>query len=387
MNEEAIHHGETWACIRTGRGTAAIGSIEIEGPNAPCALRCCFEPADKVVNLAEGQILLGRFLFQGQVLDEGLAAREGPHRVALHTHGNPFILEQILKCLQAAGVQIVDFEQMLRRRLQTTCANQIEAEARLESLRAVSFPGIQCLHHQMTGGLLEVLGRWNRSEEIQTIHAEAEEILRHSRIARRILRGVRIVIAGPPNSGKSTLLNRLAGQEQALVSDIPGTTRDWVTAFGRIGPLWIEWVDTAGLDEDLARADTLEQTAQLRSREQLQNCDLILYVLDTSKPLWTRQLPFSPPVPIITVLNKYDLSKIFALNQDDWIAVSALHGTGIEKLCNRILHILQADTFDPRQPAAFTDRQIRLLQDILSADTLPSIKTAIQELFDGPQPV
>ncbi|HOQ05600.1 MAG TPA: GTP-binding protein [Anaerohalosphaeraceae bacterium] len=378
---------QTWACIRTGAGTAAIGTVEIEGPEALNAVRRIFLPFRPDVEWKVGRILHGRFLADSRVLDEGLAAMEAENRLALHAHGNPLILRQIVKTLQNTGVPIVRFEQMLRRRFQSACCSFIEAEARLEMLRAASFLGVQCLHHQITGGLTEVLRRWINRPEIQSIPSEAEAILQHSRIARRILQGVRIVIAGPPNSGKSTLLNRLAGQERAIVSDIPGTTRDWVTAFGRLGPLWVEWVDTAGLDEELARADTLEQIAQQRTRERLTGCDLILYVLDTSVPLWTRQLPTSGLVPTLTVLNKYDLSKVFPSNEQNAVAVSALHGTNIEQLYERILQILQIDSFDPARPAAFTDRQIQLLQKIVSANDPDGIKTLIQQLFKAPQTV
>jgi len=387
MSEKELCRSETWACIRTGAGTAAIGTIEVEGPDALKAAQRIFLPFRQDGEWKVGQILHGRFLADSRVLDEGLAAMEAENRIALHAHGNPLILRQIVKTLQNTGVQIVGFEQMLRRRFQSACSDFIEAQARLEMLRAASFLGVQCLHHQITGGLTEVLRRWMKRPDVQSIHSEAEAILQHSRIARRVLQGVRIVIAGPPNSGKSTLLNRLAGQERALVSDIPGTTRDRVTAFGRLGPLWVEWVDTAGLDEELARADTLEQIAQQRTRELLNRCDLILYVLDTAAPLWTRQLPTSGLIPTLTVLNKYDLSKIFSPNNRNAVAISALHGTNMETLCERILQILQVDTFDPTRPAAFTDWQIQLLQKIVSADDPDGIKTLIQQLFKAPQTV
>lgn len=378
---------QTWACIRTGKGTAAIGTVEIEGPAAPAAIQMCFQPKHPTAEWAEGQIRLGRLVLQGQILDEGLAALETPNRAVLHCHGNPLILEQILKFLQTAGVRIVSSEQMLRRRFRTDSSNQIEAEARLESLRAASLLAVQCLSHQISGGLSAILRRWTRLEDLQTIRTEAEQILHHSRIARRLLRGVRIVLAGPPNSGKSTLLNRLLGREQAIVSDIPGTTRDWVTAYGRIGPLWVEWVDTAGLDEQLAQTDPLEQLAQQKAKEQMANCDLVLFVLDSSTPQWTRNLPTAGPIPTLLVLNKSDLSGVSAEEQENTAAVSALQGTGIETLSEQILHILQVDSFDPTAPAAFTERQIQILQRIRSAEDLPSIKTMIQQLFDAPEPV
>lgn len=372
---------ETWACIRTGKGIAAIGSIEIEGPGVFSVARQCFQPAAKDTSFEEGKILRGRFLVQSEEIDEGLLAVEGPQRLVLHCHGNPLIARRILEFLKTAGIRIVSLEEMLARRFACQSSNLLEMEARLESLKSVSLLGVQLIHHQLSGGLSEVLEQWSRCADIETIRSQAKTVFQRSQIARRILRGVRIVIAGPPNSGKSTLLNRLTGGEQALVSDIQGTTRDWIAAFGRIEPLWIEWIDTAGLDEDLAGTDTLEQIAQQQTHHLLSRCDLILYVLDTSKPQWTQQLPAPGAIPLITVLNKYDLSHIDPPEPDKQIAISALCSMNLGHLSRRILQTLQVESFEPTLPAAFTERQIRLLEKLASAKNLSETKTLVQQLF------
>lgn len=324
---------------------------------------------------------------EGLTLDEGLAALETAHRAALHCHGNPIILQHLLEFLKTCRVKIVSFEQMLGRRLEAEGIHGIQAEAYLESLRALSLSSVQLIRHQITAGLCKTLQEWNRSEDLQTIRTEAQKILQRSRIARRILQGVRIVIAGPPNSGKSTLLNRLTGQERAIVSNIPGTTRDWISAFGRIGPLWVEWVDTAGIDEELTRGDTLEQIAQQKSKALLTECDLILYVLDISSPLETNPPPTNSRIPMLTVFNKSDLTGIRPFHYENRIVISALQGTGFEKLYEGILRVLQVSSFSLEEPAAFTKRQLHLLQHIASAQDLPTIKTTIQQLFDAPRPV
>ena len=87
---------ETWACIRTGKGIAAIGSIEIEGPGVFSVARQCFHPTAKDASFEEGKILRGRFLVQSEEIDEGLLAVEGPQRLGLHCHGNPLIARRIL---------------------------------------------------------------------------------------------------------------------------------------------------------------------------------------------------------------------------------------------------------------------------------------------------
>ena len=375
---------DTLACVRTAPAAAAIGSIEIEGPDALPIVQRIFRPAGEHVSFEEGQILYGRFLDADRIIDDGLVGVEGPDRLALHCHGNPLILQQILTLLQKHGAAIITPEQTLARRFFADCNNTIEAEAQLESIKAVSLLGVKIIRNQTTTGLLNTVRQWLDSTDSQTLRQEAEEILLRSQIAQRIIRGVRIVIAGPPNSGKSTLLNRLAGRRQALVSETPGTTRDWVTCEGRIEPLQIEWIDTAGLDERLAGGDDLEQTAQRTTRELLDRCDLILYVMDGTRAA-AHPLSPSAAAPVLRILNKSDLPGF--QSGPNAIPISAKDGTGLETLARAILQTLQADSFDPAQPVAFTDRQKDLLRQIAAAGDPAVLKSRIGRLFQEPKPV
>lgn len=382
MGKRKSEPENTLACMRTARGTAAIGSIEVCGPDALSIVQQIFRPAAENASFQEGQVIYGRFFDSEQVIDDGIVGTEGPDRYALHCHGNPLILQQILSVLQKQGARIITLEEMLTRRYAADSANAIEAEAKLQSLKAVSLLGVQIIQNQVTSGLLKTAQQWLDAADCQTIRRQAEEILQRSQIARRIIGGVRIVIAGPPNSGKSTLLNRLAGQEQALVSDIPGTTRDWVTAFGRIEPLRIEWIDTAGLDEQLAGADPIDQAAQQRSRDLLAGSDLILCVLDGTQILSDRVFPLPIDIPAITVLNKSDLPN-FQRREDrpDLVSISAKEGSGLDNLGRTILQTLQVDTFDPALPVAFTTRQQELLRKIAAAPDRSAVKSLARQLF------
>jgi predicted GTPase len=127
------------------------------------------------------------------------------------------------------------------------------------------------------------------SLSLDEIAAQAKQILEDSDTARLILSGCTIALVGPPNTGKSTLLNTLAGREKAIVTEIAGTTRDWVSAEIRIPPLAATVLDTAGLDDALAAGGRIDRAAQQKSLEALDRADLILLVLDASQPV---QLPY-----------------------------------------------------------------------------------------------
>ena len=120
-----------------------------------------------------------------------------------------------------------------------------------------------------------------KQRQILDVSAEAEQILENSQIAKLIMFSCKVAIIGPPNTGKSTLLNLLAGRQKAIVTDIKGTTRDWVSAQCRIEPLYLELFDTAGLDKK--PEDVIERESQQKSIEILQQADLVLLVLDISQ--------------------------------------------------------------------------------------------------------
>ncbi|GAI47024.1 unnamed protein product, partial [marine sediment metagenome] len=141
-----------------------------------------------------------------------------------------------------------------------------------------------------------------------------------SQTAKLIIAGCTMVIAGPPNSGKSTLLNCICGKQKAIVTDIKGTTRDWVSAKCQIGSLSAELIDTAGLDEKLAATpeNILAKKSQEKTARILEQADLVLLVLDNSQPIdqldgrliekITGKLVLSEAEgKILTVLNKSDL--------------------------------------------------------------------------------
>jgi tRNA modification GTPase len=386
-----ITNGNGFACLRTARSAAAIGSIEVWGEAAAELIGRVFRPNTGEVSWEPGQLHYGHFVERDEIVDDGIVGCEGPGRFALHSHGNPLILQRLLRLLEAHGAQIIPLEEMLLRRYRAESSNLIEAEAKAESLKAVSLEGMKLIRAQVSQGLAAVVRQWMDKPNPDVIRKQAAAILDRSRIAERLIRPVKVLLTGPPNSGKSTLLNRLAGREEALVADIPGTTRDWVSAFGRIGPLVIEWIDTAGLDERLRKLDALEQAAQAATLDLLKTADLILYLLDASKPGTVtpfrgadiqKQVTvpgFAGDVPVLVVWNKCDLTP---QRPSEHLCISAQTGQGIEELAKAVLKVMETETLVPGEPIAFTPRQTESLQNIVESKTEQELQKQLNSLYN-----
>ncbi|UCE46254.1 MAG: 50S ribosome-binding GTPase, partial [Phycisphaerales bacterium] len=204
--------------------------------------------------------------------------------------------------------------------------------------------------------------------------------------------GCTVVLTGPPNSGKSTLLNYLAGRQKAIVTDVRGTTRDWVEAECRIGPLSVTLFDTAGLEPELSghRAG-IEGTARGKTTELLDQADLVLLVLDSNRPsdeVDDELLGRISGKRVIPVLNKSDLPAILDIDRlpsylSGFVRVSAKQGEGINLLTKKICQTLGAAEFDSRQPVCFTSRQEDLFKQLKVATSRQQAATIITELLKG----
>jgi len=203
-----------------------------------------------------------------------------------------------------------------------------------------------------------------------------ESALRYWPAVRALLDGVRIVMAGPPNAGKSTLLNALARTEQAIVADLPGTTRDYVPAQIDLAGLPVDLIDTAGLG---TTADPLAETVRQRTIEQMRRADLMLLVLDAvNRPAdeefltaFRRRVEAEPDLrtqPVLVLVNKMDRPEgeiRFRASElaGEWPAVeiSALEQTRLDAIGREVWRLVNLEGFDYRQPTAFSEATARRL--------------------------
>ncbi len=388
----------------TGKGTGAIATVRLFGDSAETIIKKIFKPVTaKQPILKTGKILLGTIHNGTETIDQIAIGCEGPGNFAIHCHGNPLIVEMIMQLLSEEGARPVTSEQLMAKILSAQKnLNTIAIEAKLTQPKAKTLQGTKILANQIEAGLSEKIEQWKKNIKkltLDEIAAEAELILKNSQTAKLIIFGCKAAIVGPPNTGKSTLLNYLAGRQKAIVTDIKGTTRDWVSAQCRIEPLYVELFDTAGLaacpPKPRRRRENpdyiIEKESQQKSVEILQQADVILLVLDNSQTIEQPDehlLEKINEMKILTVLNKSDLPPGFDTtglpeNLTNTITISAKFGTGIEKLYDKIRHLCSVADFDLYGPVCFTSRQEKLLKQLKNAKSKQQATSIITELLNG----
>ena len=385
----------TFAAVMTGKGVGAIAAIQIFGESAQKILRKVFTPVGKgPTKFKSGQVLLGTIVDSTETIDQVAIGCEGKNTYTINCHGNPLIVADIMRLLVREGVTLLDAEELLAKILATReGVTVIEVEAKIAQLKAKTLAGAKIIANQVRAGLNKRASQWLegiKAVSLGEIKSQAREILERSETAKLIIYGCTAVIAGPPNSGKSTLLNCLAGRQKAIVTDIKGTTRDWVSARCRIGPVSVELIDTAGLDEGFgAKANAVEKASQEKAVQLLDEADLVLLVLDgsqTAEQLEGRLIERIAGKKVLTVLNKSDLPDRFDARQlseslSETVQISAKLGTGVDELLEKMQQLLGVAEFDVSGSVCFTIRQQELLEQLKNAESKTQVSSIIGELL------
>jgi tRNA modification GTPase len=353
---------DTIAAVATPAGRGGIGVVRVSGPAAAAV-------ATSVLGTVppSRQATLARFCdAAGELVDQGLALFfPGPHSytgedvLELHGHGGPVVMRMLLRACLDAGARLAEPGEFTRRAyLQgkldlaqaegvadlIDAASQEAARAALRSLSGAFSAAIDALCAQLielralTEAMLDFpeeevdsVHQEDAERRLSSVHAQWEEVLRKSREGKLLRSGIHVVLAGRPNVGKSSLLNRLAGEERAIVTPVAGTTRDALREPIQIEGVPLTLVDTAGLRE---AADVVERLGIERTQRELAQADLVLLVEEAG-----RCAPALAGIPAavqrIEVYNKADLAPAFV--PPSGIAVSAKSGQGIEALRAAIL--------------------------------------------------
>ena len=313
------------AAIATGHSPTAIGIVRVSGQGCSACCDRVFRPLNSKAfsgqeprKMVFGEMLDG----QGRVIDRGLSVRfPGPHSYTgedsaeFHCHGSPVVLRELLDALFAAGARQAKAGEFTQRAFLNGRLDLTQAEAVIDLIDAETAAAARNAAAQLDGGLRRVLEPIQDSllditsrfyavvdypdEDIEDVKPEqvaealssAEKqlssLLATCQRGKVLKSGVRTAIVGRPNAGKSSLLNALAGYERAIVTDIPGTTRDTVEESVLCGGVLLRLIDTAGIRDT---EDVVEQKGVERSRKALESADLVLAVVDGSVPLTDEDL-------------------------------------------------------------------------------------------------
>ncbi len=389
---------DTWAAVITGKGSSAIASVLLSGHSAFAVLHNLFQsgayPSD---TWPVGDIRLGVLQDGTQLLDQVTVGKEGPDQFVIHCHGNPLIVERLMELLQEQGAVPLAADRLRIKILRAQGLDTLAIEASLALTQTRTLEGARLIHYQVDHGLVPLLRQWQENLDrlcLEVLTTTCRSLQEAGSIARKIIHGCKVAIAGPPNTGKSSLLNCLAGCPKAIVADVSGTTRDWVEATALAGPLHLDLTDTAGLDTSLLPHDpaTIDQVSQARSLDVIDRSDLVLLVLDQNRSRdQLTNLPWErlADKPVITVLNKSDLPATLRPldlppRLHNAVTLCALNGTGIDHLYQAIQQAVGVSGFSPKRPLAFTERQQALLVQLATVTSRTQARELLEKLLHGP---
>ncbi len=406
----------TIAAIATAPGAGGIGIVRLSGPRAKEILARLFLPLSAgFVNFRPWQLHHGRVLdSHGEALDDVLAVfMPGPRTFTgedvaeIHCHGGVFIVQAVLESALRLGARQAQRGEFSRRAFCNGRMDLSQAEAVAELVAAPSREAVRFGLSRLEG----LLGRRVRAlrteldglraqmclavdfpeEEVESLPPSAfagrvldvmqalEGLLRAQRRARVMQQGAQVVLAGAVNAGKSSLMNALLGRQRALVTDIPGTTRDFIEEGCDLDGLPIRLVDTAGLRE---ATESVEHLGIALSREKLAQADAILLVVDGGalgedgaaavvcpEPAATEVLETAGDIPVLLVWNKADLCDP-AVFPPRWagrrpaLRLCARSGAGLDELAARLRECILAGTAEtpPEDGLAPNARQALALE-------------------------
>lgn len=376
---------DTIAALATAPGTGAIAVVRISGKNA-------FHLTEKLFRSKSGKsirftdrpshsIVFGT-LNDGDVIDEVLVSIfKGPNSytgedtLEISSHGSTFVQQRILDALSAHGIRMAQPGEFTLRAFLNGKLDLSQAEAVADLIASDTAASHRVALNQLRGGFsddiralrqelvqfaslieleldfaeedVEFASRKQLRESVLRLQGRLLKLIRSFELGNVIRNGIPVVIAGKPNAGKSTLLNALLNEERAIVSEIPGTTRDTVEEEINLGGIRFRFIDTAGIRET---TDTIERIGVEKTMEKIRQSPIIIYLFDVNetssgelmKELDDLRTHVDPSFILIPVGNKIDQYDNEALEQEfsgvpDLLLISARSGTNLDTLTQSLL--------------------------------------------------
>lgn len=369
---------DTICAIATGMGNAGIGIIRISGSEAINIASKVFKPANdkKVVKTMKSYTAAFGGVYDGDnMIDEGiLLLMKGPHTYTcedvceLQCHGGVHVLKEVLETVIKAGARIAEPGEFTKRAFLNGRIDMSQAESVMDIINAKNDFAVKSSLVQLKGELKDRITEMRDTILYNTAFIESalddpehyslegypqklrvivdnmvdnvDKLLATYDNGRVLKEGIKTVIAGKPNAGKSSLLNLLLGEDRAIVTEIEGTTRDTLEEVVNINGIILNIVDTAGIR---STDDVVEKIGVDKALKNVDNADLILYVVDGSKQFDDNDSQIISHIKgrnVITVINKSDLDVVvdkLLISEElpgDIIEISAKYGDGKEELYN-----------------------------------------------------
>ena len=355
---------DTIAAIATASGNGAIGVIRLSGPKAR-----------SIAEGLTGKMLQARYAHlatfkssDGTALDSGLSLYfPAPHSftgedvVELQGHGGQYVLRSLLNECINRGARLANPGEFSERAFHNEKIDLLQAEAIADLIAAETETAAHLAISSLSGSFsnivnelslqltelralteasidfpeedIDIISRYNILDRLHELLDTLKELTEEVATAQQLSQGINVALMGPPNAGKSSLLNALAKEEVAIVTNKAGTTRDVVTRSVMINGLGVDLVDTAGLRET---TDEIEAEGILRAKNAATLADLILEIRDDSAQETSEPIDIATPSRVIRVINKIDLSGrdpgIVREAEIPTVAISTLTGEGLGKL-------------------------------------------------------
>ena len=395
--------------------TAAGGAIAVVRVSGREALALC----DRIFRgrrpLAEADgytVHYGEIMDGDRIVDDVLAtvfraphSYTGEDSVEISCHGSSYIVSEILRLLTAAGGRMAQPGEFTIRAYLAGKLDLSQAEAVADTIAASSRAAHALASTQMRGGYsdeleqlrdkllnltslleleldfseeeVEFADRTALRETMQRIGCEIDRLRNSFSLGNAIKEGVAVAIAGAPNVGKSTLLNRLLNEERAMVSEIAGTTRDVIEECANIGGVLFRFLDTAGIR---STDDRLERMGIERTMESIRRAQIVIHMIDATLPETSSNLDFAlrPDQQLLTVANKIDKAPASLRLPENAIGISAKQGTGLDRLCDALRGAVDTEALYHGDPVVSNNRHYEAL-----TTARESLARALEGLVNG----
>lgn len=407
---------DTIVAIATGPGEAAIGIVRLTGPEAVGIASGFFCGARELRRMEDRRLMYGRFVVGDQDLDEvlvsvmrGSRSFTGEDTVEFNCHGGPLLLRRAMEALVSAGARPAEPGEFTRRAFLNGRIDLTQAEAISDMITARADRSLRSAYFQLRGGLrarFEDLAEALRDSltlleagldfyedagveqdairpSIVRAAGEIKRLVASYQHGKIIREGALVALAGPPNAGKSSLLNRLLEEDRAIVSPVSGTTRDTIEESITLDGIRVTLVDTAGIAKP---RDDIERQGARRSRDAIARAGLVLLIVDASVPAaggLEAMVEGVTPGNVLLVKNKKDLGL-----HADWrtgspfqsLSTSALTGEGLDRLRECVLGRVMAES-DPDSGVVTHARHVEALRR--AGDALGRATGALDEELPG----